>query len=153
MKKIVIGSDHGGFALKEELKRFLEKKGFKVKDVGAYSTDSCDYPVSAYNVANEVSTGRYRQGLLICKSGIGNSIVANRLPGVCAALCYNAKAARLSREHNDSNVLVMGSLFVNKDSAKRILNIWLNTSFQGGRHQRRLNLLKNIEKGLRSRKR
>lgn len=153
MKRIVIGSDHGGFALKEELKRFLEKKNFKVRDLGTYSSESCDYPAIAYNLAKEVAAGRYKQGVLVCKSGIGNSIVANRLPGVRAALCYNAKAARLSREHNDSNILALGSLFVNKGSAKRILNTWLSAKFQGGRHQRRLNLLRKIERKLRSRKR
>jgi len=149
MNRIVVASDHAGFALKEKLKAFLEKKNFKVKDLGAYSKERCDYPVFAYNLAREISQGRFKQGILICKSGIGNSIVANRLSGVRAALCYNVKAARLSREHNDSNVLVLGSAFVNPGLAKRILNIWLNTQFQGGRHQRRLNLLKKIEKELR----
>ncbi|MFH1888738.1 MAG: ribose 5-phosphate isomerase B [Candidatus Omnitrophota bacterium] len=152
MKRIVIGSDHGGFALKEELKRFLEKKGFNIKDMGTYSVDSCDYPLIAYNLAREVASGRYRQGILICKSGIGNTIVANRLPGVRAAPCYNLKAARLSREHNNSNILVLGSLFVNKGLAKRILNTWLSAKFQGGRHQRRLKFLKKLERNLRSRK-
>ena len=149
MKRIVIASDHAGFALKEKLKTFLEKKNFKVKDLGTYSKERCDYPVFAYSLAKEISQGRFKQGILICKSGIGNSIVANRLAGVRAALCYNVKAARLSREHNDSNVLVLGSAFVNPGLAKRIINIWLNTQFQGGRHQRRLNLLKKIEKELR----
>ncbi len=149
MKRIVVASDHAGFVLKEKLKSFLEKKDFKVKDLGAYSKERCDYPVFAYSLANEISEGRFKQGVLICKSGIGNSIVANRLSRVRAALCYNVKAARLSREHNDSNILVLGSCFVNAGLAKRILNIWLNTQFQGGRHQRRLNLLKKIEKELR----
>ena len=149
MKRIVVASDHAGFVLKEKLKSFLEKKDFKVKDLGAYSKERCDYPVFAYSLANEISEGRFKQGVLICKSGIGNSIVANRLSRVRAALCYNVKAARLSREHNDSNILVLGSGFVNAGLAKRILNIWLNTQFQGGRHQRRLNLLKKIEKELR----
>jgi len=149
MKRIVVASDHAGFVLKEKLKSFLEKKAFKVKDLGAYSKERCDYPVFAYSLAKEISEGRFKQGVLICKSGIGNSIVANRLSRVRAALCYNVKAARLSREHNDSNILVLGSCFVNAGLAKRILNIWLNTQFQGGRHQRRLNLLKKIEKELR----
>lgn len=149
MKRIVIASDHAGFALKEKLKPCLEKKNFQVKDLGTYSKERCDYPLFAYNLAKEISRGKFRQGILICKSGIGNAIVANRVPGVRAALCYNLKAARLSREHNDSNVLVLGSSFVNSGLAKRILNIWLNTRFQGGRHRRRLNLLKKIERELR----
>lgn len=151
MKPIVIASDHGGFTLKETLRVFLEKKCFDVKDLGTYSKERCDYPITAYNLAREVSKGRYKQGILICKSGIGNSIVANKLPNVRAALCYNAKAARLSREHNDSNILVLGATFVNPALAKRIVTVWLKTNFQGGRHQRRLNQLKKIERELRCR--
>ena len=146
MRHIVIASDHGGFGLKEKLKPYLEKKGFKIKDLGTGSKDSCDYPKFAYSLAKAISRGKYKRGILICKSGIGNSIVANRLPGVRAALCYNIKAARLSREHNDSNVLVLGSLFVNLNLAKKIIGVWLNTEFKGGRYQRRLNQIKRIEK-------
>jgi RpiB/LacA/LacB family sugar-phosphate isomerase len=149
MKRIVIASDHAGFALKEKLKLFLEKKNFKVKDLGAYSHERCDYPVIAYSLAKEIAQGKYKQGILICKTGIGNSIVANRLPRVRAALCYNVRAARLARQHNDSNVLVLGSTFVNPGLAKRILNIWLSTQFRRAvRHQRRLNQLKKIEREL-----
>ena len=144
--KILIASDHAGFNLKEKLKPYLEKVGYKVKDLGTYSGDSCDYPNFSYNLAKGISQGKYKLGILICKTGIGNSIVANRLSGVRAALCYNVRAARLSRQHNDSNVLVLGSTFVNEKLAKRILYIWLNTEFQGGRHQRRLNQIKKIEK-------
>ncbi len=153
MKKIIIGSDHGGFSLKEKIKSFLKKKSFRVKDLGAYSIERCDYPMIAYDLAKEVSRGRYKQGILICKTGIGNSIVANKLSGVRAALCYNVKAARLSREHNDSNILVLGATFVKADSAKRILNVWLNTKFLGGRHKRRLNQIKKIEREIRGNKR
>jgi ribose 5-phosphate isomerase B len=151
MSDILIASDHAGFTLKEKLKLYLEKIGFKVKDLGTYSGGSCDYPDFAYNLSRSISQGRYRRGILICKTGIGSSIVANRLSGVRAALCYNVKQARLSREHNDSNVLVLGSAFVNEKSAKRILNVWLKTKFQGGRHLRRLNKIKAIEKRIRSR--
>jgi ribose 5-phosphate isomerase B len=146
MKSIIIASDHAGFVLKERLKPYLEKKGFRIKDLGTRSKDSCDYPEFAYSLAKVISQGKYKRGILICKSGIGNSIVANRFPAVRAALCYNVKAARLSREHNDSNVLVLGSLFVNLNSAKKIIGVWLNTEFKGGRHQRRLNQIKKIEK-------
>jgi RpiB/LacA/LacB family sugar-phosphate isomerase len=145
MQKIVIGSDHAGFMLKEKLKAFLEKKGFALKDVGPFSKERCDYPQFAYALAKEVALKNFPRGVLICKSGIGNSIVANKLPGVRAALCYNATAARLSREHNDSNVLVMGSAFVTGAQAKRITSVWLHTPFAGGRHARRVNQIKKIE--------
>lgn len=146
MKAILIASDHAGFALKEKLKAYLVKRGLKARDLGAYSDSRCDYPELAFALAKQISQRRYSRGILVCKSGIGNSIVANRLSGVRAALCYNAKAARLSREHNDSNVLVLGAAFVNERSAKMILKIWLNTAFLGGRHQRRLNQIKDIER-------
>lgn len=149
MKRIAIAADHGGFLLKEKLKPYLKKKGFKIEDLGAYSDERCDYPILAYRLAKDVSKGKYTQGILICKSGIGNSIVANKLPRVRAALCYNLKAARLSREHNDSNILILGSIFVNTQLAKRILNTWLNTRFLSGRHQRRLNQIEEIEKEIR----
>lgn len=146
---ILIASDHGGFALKKSLKPFLEKKGLKVKDLGAFSESRSDYPEFAYTLASKISRGKFKRGILICKSGIGNSIVANRLPEVRAALCYNVQAARLSREHNDSNVLVLGSIFVDSGLARKITNIWLNTAFQGGRHKRRINQIKVIERKIR----
>jgi len=149
MKNIVIASDHGGFSLKEKIKPYLSKLGFKVKDLGTYSEESCDYPELAYALAKDVSRGKYKRGILICKSGIGNSIVANRVPGVRAALCYNVKAAKLSRQHNDSNVLALGSIFVNAGLAKKIIKTWLETKFEGGRHQRRINLIKQIERKIR----
>jgi ribose 5-phosphate isomerase B len=149
MKTILIASDHAGYALKEKLKPYLDKKLlFKVRDLGTYSDERCDYPVFAYELAKAISKREYSLGILICKTGIGNSIVANRLPGVRAALCYNVKAARLSREHNDSNVLILGSSFVNEALAKRILSVWLNTRFKGGRYQRRINQIRQIEKEL-----
>lgn len=148
MKKIIIASDHAGFSLKGKLKPYLEKKGFQINDLGTDSLESCDYPNFAYCLAKDIAQGKFKQGILICKSGIGNSIVANRLPGVRAALCYNVKSARLSREHNDSNVLVLGSAFVNEKLAKRILDTWLKTEFRGGRHQRRLNQIQMIEKDI-----
>jgi len=149
MKKLLIASDHGGFRLKEKIKPYLAKKSFEVVDIGPDSSERCDYPEFAFNLASEISQGKAKMGILICKTGIGNSIVANRLPGVRAALCYNVRAARLSREHNDSNVLVMGSLFVNMQTAKKIINVWLKTEFIGGRHAKRLNQIKKIEKMIR----
>jgi len=148
MKTILIASDHGGFGLKEKIKPYLDKIGLKVKDLGTYSKERCDYPELAYQLAKEISQKKYQRGILICKSGIGNSIVANRLAGVRAALTYNVKAARLSREHNDSNVLVLGATFVKFPLAQRIIRAWLNTKFQGGRHKRRLGLLKEIERDI-----
>ncbi len=145
MEKIILGSDHGGFHLKEKLKVYLEKKGFKVKDVGPYSAESCDYPEFAYAAAKDVSIGKFKRGILICKSGIGNSIVANKLPRVRAALCYNVKAAAISRQHNDSNILVLGASFVNEELARKIVNTWLVETFAGGRHKRRIAQIRKIE--------
>lgn len=150
MKSILIASDHGGFALKESLKPYLKRKGFSVEDLGAFSEERCDYPEFAYSLASKVGKSKSKRGILICKSGIGNSIVANRVPGVRAALCANVKCARLSREHNDSNVLVLGSIFSTPSRAKKITDSWLAAKFQGGRHRRRLNQLKEIEKRIRS---
>jgi ribose 5-phosphate isomerase B len=150
VRTVLIASDHAGFRLKEKLKNYLKRIGLRVKDLGTPSLDSCDYPDFAASLAGRISRGQEKQGILICKSGIGSSIVANRFPGVRAALCYNVRAARLSREHNDSNVLVLGSAFVNAAEAKRITRIWLDTKFSGGRHQRRLDKIKKIEKVLRT---
>ena len=149
-EKILIASDHAGFTLKEKLKPYLVKKGLEVVDLGTCSEDRCDYPQFAYLLARKISEKKFKRGILICKTGIGNSIMANRLHGVRAALVYNVKAARLSREHNDSNVLVLGSAFVNKDLGNRIIDVWLKTEFQGGRHLRRLNLINKLEKKIRS---
>ncbi len=153
MKTILIASDHAGFTLKEKLKPYLKKAGFQIRDLGTHSKERCDYPEFAYNLARLVSGEKYKRGILICKSGIGNSILANRFPGVRAALCYNVRAAKLSREHNDSNVLALGAAFVNEGLAKRITSVWLKTEFLGGRYARRLNQIKKIETNLRSKRR
>jgi len=152
MKPILIASDHGGFALKEALKLYLRSKNIEILDLGPFDSNSCDYPEYAANLALKISQGKYKKGILICKSGIGNSIVANKYPKVRAALSYNLKAAKLSREHNDSNILVLGALFVNPSLAKRIVDVWLKTEFVGGRHKRRLNQITCIEKKIRSEK-
>ena len=146
MSKLLIAADHAGFALKEKLKIYLEKKRISVKDLGTHSLERSDYPEYAYALAKSISSGKYLRGILICKSGIGNSIVANKIPGVRAALCYNLKAIKLSREHNDSNVLVLGSAFVKAETAKRMVFAWLNTRFLGGRHRRRLNQIRELER-------
>ena len=152
MDKLLIASDHAGFALKEKLKDYLQKKAISVKDLGTYSLERCDYPLYAYELAKDISSGKFKRGILICKSGIGNSIVANRLPGVRAALCDNIKIAKLSRQHNDSNVLVLGSGFVKVNLAKRMVSSWLNTKFLGGRYLRRINLIKQIDKKIGARR-
>ncbi|MBU0547867.1 MAG: ribose 5-phosphate isomerase B [Candidatus Omnitrophica bacterium] len=149
MSALLISADHAGFVLKAELKKYLNKKGIGIKDLGTYSKERCDYPEYAYNLAKGIASGKYKRGILICKSGIGNSIVANRVAGVRAALCYNLKAAKLSREHNDSNVLVLGSGFVKAVLAKRMVITWLNTKFLGGRHLKRVKLINSIEQRIR----
>ncbi|MEI6831643.1 MAG: ribose 5-phosphate isomerase B [Candidatus Omnitrophota bacterium] len=141
MSQLLIASDHAGFALKKKLLSYFDKKGISVKDLGTYTKERCDYTVYAYILAKMISSGEAKQGILICKSGIGNSIVANRLSGVRAALCDNLKIAKLSREHNDSNVLVLGSAFVTTDLAKKMITVWLKTKFLGGRHLRRVKLI------------
>ncbi len=148
MSRLLIASDHAGFVLKEKLKNYFNKKGVAIKDLGTYSKQRCDYPEYAYNLAKSIASGKYRRGILICKSGIGNSIVANRVPGVRAALCYNIKTAKLSRQHNDSNVLVLGSAFVKADIAKRMVDAWLKTKFLGGRHLKRVKLIDCITSNL-----
>lgn len=149
MSALLIASDHAGFVLKEKLNNYLDKKGIGIKDLGTYSKERCDYPEYAYSLAKSIASGKYKRGILICKSGIGNSIVANRVAGVRAALCYNLKSAKFSREHNDSNVLVLGSAFVKADLAKRMVSAWLNTKFLGGRHLKRLKLINKIEQEIR----
>lgn len=138
--KIIIGSDHAGFELKETCKGFLEDSGeHGVLDAGVFSRASSDYPQIAHKVARAVADGHYERGVLICGSGIGMSIVANRYKGVRAALCHNLYAARMSRLHNDANVLTMGERVLGEGLALDILDVFLKTAFEGGRHQARLN--------------
>jgi ribose 5-phosphate isomerase B len=146
---IAIGSDHGGFSLKEKLIEFLRKERYKVKDFGTNSPKSCDYPEIGYRLAKEVSLGKIKRGILVCKTGIGFSIVANKVPGTRAALCHNLESAKLSREHNDSNILVLGASFVKEGMAKDMVKVWLHTKFLGGRHARRIQQIEDIEKKLR----
>ena len=145
MRLIGVGCDHGGYLLKEKLVTFLRSWGFSVMDAGAFSEASMDYPDTAARVARAVSRGRVSRGILICKSGIGNSIVANKFPGVRAALCYTVKTAKLSRRHNDANILVLGAMFVNEARMIKIVNAWIKEPFEGGRHLRRLKKIERIE--------
>ena len=144
--EIAIGCDHGGFLLKEKIVKYLKGQDKRVEDFGTFSEESMDYPDVAYKVAAAVSQGRATKGILICKTGIGNSIVANKLKNVRAALCHNLKSARLSRQRNDANILVMGALFVNEATAKKMISAWLNTEFEGGRHLRRIKKIGKIER-------
>jgi len=141
MIKIAIGSDHRGFILKQEIIPYLKKKGMLVTDVGAYSRQSCDYPEFAVKVGRLVSKRKARFGILVCSSGLGMAIAANKIQGIRAANCFNIISARFAREHNDANILVLGAKFVDKNLAKRIVNIWLKTKFLGGRHKRRIKLI------------
>jgi len=144
--KIAIGSDHGGFELKKELVEFLKNNGHNVKDFGTHTAESCDYPKFSYCVANAVTKGEFARGVLICKSGIGSNIVANKVPGIRAAVCNSEEEARLSREHNDANIIVFGSKFVSAQDAKNILKIWLSTEHVGERHKRRIDQITEIER-------
>ena len=143
--RIVIGTDHGGFKLKESLVRFLKSKGHTVKDMGAFSEESCDYPIIGYEVAKLVAAKVYPRGVLICKTGIGMSMVANKVRGVRAALCDRPDIARSSKEHNDSNVLVFAANVVTPKKAKKILETWLAARHLGSRHARRVRQIKEIE--------
>lgn len=143
---IAIGSDHGGFELKEELKKYLKELGLEYKDYGAFSTDKVDYPVFAKEVSTAVQKGECEKGILICRSGYGMAMVANKFKGIRSAPCFCKKAAQFSRLHNDTNVLALGADYVKVDEAKEILKTWLETEFEGGRHQRRLDLVTEIEK-------
>lgn len=136
--KIAIGSDHGGYGLKEQIKQYLVKTNYQVEDIGCHAEERCDYPDFGFAVAAAVGRGDCDRGILICKSGIGMSIVANKVKGVRAALCLNALLAEKSRRHNDANVLVFGAEFVAIDNIENILDTWLKTEFDGGRHQLRL---------------
>ncbi|GAG38507.1 unnamed protein product [marine sediment metagenome] len=136
---IIIGSDHAGFDLKEEIRKVLSEKGaYTVKDVGTFGRDSVDYPLIAHEVAKNISEGRFSRGILICGSGIGMSIVANRYRNVRAALCNNLYAVRVSRQHNDANILVLGGRVLGPGLALEMVDLFFHSDFEGGRHQRRL---------------
>jgi ribose 5-phosphate isomerase B len=138
MEEILIASDHAGFELKRKLEAQLKRMGFAVRDFGTNSSDSTDYADFAHPLAKEVSEGRVKRGILLCGTGLGMSYVANRYPNVRAAVTWSPEVAELARGHNDSNVLVLPARFVSEDDATRILETWLKTPFEGGRHERRV---------------
>jgi ribose 5-phosphate isomerase B len=137
-EEILIAADHAGFELKKKLADQLKKLGYKVRDLGTNSADSTDYPDYAHPLAKEVSEGKAKRGILVCGTGLGMSYVANRYPNVRAAVTWSPEVAELARSHNDANVLVLPSRFVNDQEAEKILEKWLDTPFEGGRHERRV---------------
>ncbi|RLB67952.1 MAG: ribose 5-phosphate isomerase B [Deltaproteobacteria bacterium] len=146
---IVIGSDHGGLELKEAVKAALISRGMDVDDFGTDNGESVDYPDFAEKVAGAVSRGLVELGILICGTGIGMSIVANKFPGVRAALVTDEFMAQMAREHNNANVLVLGGRVLSADLAIKMVNVWLDTDYEGGRHQRRLDKIAQVEEAVR----
>jgi ribose 5-phosphate isomerase B len=144
--QIGLACDHGGFELKEELKTFLKSHGVEPIDMGTFNEDSVDYPDFGVLVAEKVSRGELERGILICGTGIGMSIVANKFPRIRAALANDLYSSRCSREHNDANILIIGGRIVGKELAKEIVKVWLETPFAGGRHKRRLEKIEALER-------
>ncbi len=142
---IVIGCDHAAFVLKEGIKAFLTESGLQVEDVGAFSQASVDYPDIGIQVASQVSSGKYERGILLCGTGLGMSMVANRFPHIRAALCNDLFSATMCRRHNDANILVMGGRVIGDVLALEIVQAWMNTPFEGGRHKNRLDLFDVIK--------
>ena len=143
--KIAIGNDHTALEMKTAIKAHLEEKGYEVLDLGTNSTDSCDYPAYGEKVGRAVVDGAADLGIAICGTGVGISLAANKVKGVRACVCSEPYTAKLSRMHNDSNVLALGARVVGVELAKMIVDEWLNASFEGGRHQRRVDMLMDIE--------
>ena len=143
--KISLGCDHGGYALKEHIKAYLESKGHEVVDCGTYSTDSCDYPIFGEAAARKVQSGECERGIVICTTGIGISISANKVHGIRAALCGDCFSAEMCRRHNNANILAMGERVTGPGLAMKICDIFLDTPFDGGRHARRVEKMMAIE--------
>lgn len=145
---LAIGSDHAGFDLKQKLISLFDDLNIEYKDYGTYTADSCDYPVIAHKVGQAVSSGQADKGVLVCGSGIGVSIAANKIRGVRAALCYEPELAALARKHNDANVVCLGSRFTDFETAKKIIDVFLHTDFENGRHLRRVEQIEKVEKSV-----
>lgn len=143
--KVAIAADHGGYKLKEEIKNWLSSMNIETEDFGCSCEDSVDYPDYALPVAQKVAAGEYDRGILICGTGIGMSIAANKVPGIRCALVHDTFSARATREHNNTNVLAMGERVIGPGLALDIVKIWLETEFQGGRHERRVEKITQIE--------
>ncbi len=146
--RVSIGADHGGFELKEDLKPLIEELGHTVLDVGTHSSDSVHYPEFAARVARDIVSGTAERAILICGTGIGMSIVANRFRGVRAALCHDLYTATMSRRHNDANCLVLGGRVLGKGLAREMIRTWLDTPFEDGRHAARLTQIEELEQSI-----
>ncbi|MBQ9106716.1 MAG: ribose 5-phosphate isomerase B [Clostridia bacterium] len=144
---ISIACDHGGFDLKEAVKKYLEEKGLEYKDFGTYSTDSCDYPDFVAPAARAVASGECEKGIVICTTGIGVSITANKVKGIRCALCSDTFSAEMTRRHNNTNMLAIGAGVVGPNLALKIIEVWLGTEFEGGRHARRVEKIAAVENG------
>lgn len=142
--KIAIGADHGGFAAKKAIFAHLQEKGFELKDFGTHSEESCDYPDIAHEVAKAVAGGQFDLGILICGTGVGMSIAANKVPGIRASLCGDTYSARMTRNHNDSNILCLGARVTGLGLMLDIVDAYLAESFSGGRHQRRIDKIEQL---------
>ena len=143
--KIAIGNDHAALELKKVIKTYVEDMGHEVVDFGTHTTDSCDYPVYGEKVARAVAGGECELGILICGTGIGISLAANKVKGIRAAVCSESYSARLTRAHNNANIIAFGARVIGEDTAKDIVNAFINTPFEGGRHQRRIDMITEIE--------
>jgi ribose 5-phosphate isomerase B len=144
--RIAVGSDHAGFSLKKEVLKHLKERNIQFEDFGAFSEESCDYPDFALKVAEEVADKRFELGILVCGTGIGISIAANKVPGIRAALCGDTFSAHACREHNDANILALGARVVGTGVALDIVDSFLNARFEGNRHQKRIDKISEIEK-------
>ena len=143
--KIAIGCDHGGYLLKQDILIWLEENDYEFEDFGCYNTESVDYPVYAEKVARAVASGECEKGIVICTTGIGVSMAANKVKGIRCALCGDSYSAEMTRRHNDANVLAMGAGIIGPNMAKKITEVFLTTTFEGGRHACRVGLLDNIQ--------
>lgn len=142
---LAVASDHAGFELKEDIKQSLEAKGHSVEDFGCYNTDSCDYPDYAHTLCRALLDHKCERGVLICGTGLGMSYTANRYKGIRAALCLNTEMAKMSRAHNDANILVLGARIINPVVARETLRVWMETPFDGGRHLRRVRKIDGLQ--------
>jgi ribose 5-phosphate isomerase B len=146
--RIAVGADHAGYELKERLKALLAELGHEVVDLGTHGRESCDYPDFARAVGERVARGEVERGILVCGTGIGMAIAANKIPGVRAAVCQDPVAARLARQHNDSNVLALGARLIGPAMAEEVVRVWLETAFAGGRHRRRVDKIRQLERAI-----
>ena len=146
--RIALGADHAGVTLKNDIKHFLDERGIRYTDFGTNTTESVDYPDLAAEVGRRVAGGEFDRGILVCGSGVGMAMAANKIPGIRAAAVIDESSARLSREHNDANVLALGERITAAEQARRLVDIFLDTPFHGGRHQRRIDKIAALERGI-----